>query len=203
MLAENLQEILRFLRFELCDNSTMKKELLKDIPLSDNFIGTVLTKKDPVESFWKLIVNIIIRLRHDYSKLSQEALILFDILDFDREVINGGFHQYFFNSSGGRAQMLRKALLEVNAHITLQIFEKSLKIFPENFQFENTDLRQNFLRISTNSEEAFFAFDVQYEEKIKSRSICPQKTEDLWQICHKYIETNKDVVISIDTSIFI
>jgi len=63
------------------------------------------------------------------NRLSKQERVLYVIDVCDMEVNNGGFDQYFFNSSGDQCNELVPALTEVKAFETAKICEKALNAF--------------------------------------------------------------------------
>jgi hypothetical protein len=65
----------------------------------------------------------------DLSKLTYSEKIFFLCQELEREVNNGGFHQFFFNSSGGRCQETPNALRQIGAPHTASIVAQAMALF--------------------------------------------------------------------------
>jgi hypothetical protein len=63
----------------------------------------------------------------------------------EREINNGGFNQYFFNSSGEFAHLTVQSLRTINAHITADILQKAIDQFPNKKVPHNRTERQEIL----------------------------------------------------------
>jgi hypothetical protein len=76
------------------------------------------------------------------------------------EVMNGGFHQYFFNSAGDMAPLAIEGLKAVGACESLRILERALAIFPLGTYSTDRGSRWKGLRaISGNADAEIQAFD--------------------------------------------
>ena len=74
--------------------------------------------------------------------------------------MNGGFHQYFHNSSGDLAPLAVQGLKAIGAENTVQILERALAIFPPGAYSTERELRWKGLdAISTDPAKAIAAFD--------------------------------------------
>lgn len=61
--------------------------------------------------------------------LTEPERVFFVVMALEGEVNNGGFSQYFYNSSGNFAGKAVKALNEIGAHRTAEICAKALSVF--------------------------------------------------------------------------
>lgn len=68
------------------------------------------------------------------------------IQELEREVNNGGFSQYFFNSSGDYAHETIVALRSIGANRTSDILQKAMNEFPDHSVPKNRDLREALIR---------------------------------------------------------
>jgi len=88
------------------------------------------------------------------TKLSFQQKAFYFNQELEREVNNGGFHQYFFNSSGNYANDTVQSLILIGAHKTAKILESANKIFPNHTVPTERNLRQEFLlQIGEKEEE--------------------------------------------------
>jgi hypothetical protein len=67
------------------------------------------------------------------------------IVELEHEVNNGGFRQYFFNSSGNFAKETLNALNIIGSKIFFNILEKAINKFPNGIVPSDRDKRQNIL----------------------------------------------------------
>src|SRR5215217_5286736 len=81
----------------------------------------------------------------DLSHLSQPQRDFHYIQELEREVNNGGFYQYFFNSSGDTANEVVKALKAIGANRTAEIVQKALDQFPDKEVPRYRNARQHIL----------------------------------------------------------
>src|SRR5207253_6180924 len=76
------------------------------------------------------------------------------------EVMNGGFHQYFHNSSGDIAPFAIEGLKAVGATESLRILERALAIFPSGTYSTDRETRWKGLKaISDDVDKEVQAFD--------------------------------------------
>ncbi|AXB56926.1 DMP19 family protein [Flavobacterium fluviale] len=65
--------------------------------------------------------------------------------NLEREINNGGFSQYFFNSTGDYAHETVDSLIAINANHTAKILKKAIAQFPENKVPKNSNLREEII----------------------------------------------------------
>jgi hypothetical protein len=68
--------------------------------------------------------------RSGFESLSYAEKVLYHVYWLEAEVNNGGFDQYFFNTSGNYALDTPESLEEIGAHHTAQILRDAISIFP-------------------------------------------------------------------------
>jgi hypothetical protein len=72
------------------------------------------------------------RYRSREGTITPTEVALLDVSDLRMEVDNGGFDQYFFNSSGDRAYAVVAALERIGAPRAADIARRSLTVFPRS-----------------------------------------------------------------------
>ena len=85
----------------------------------------------------------------------------------EREINNGGFNQYFANSSGGFAHQTVQSLILIGASATAQIFQKAIDQFPDNKVPQDRNKRIELveqMEVTSNDvweelEEKFFSYE--------------------------------------------
>ncbi len=96
--------------------------------------------------------------------------------NLEREVNNGGFNQYFINSSGDFAHETIDSLKEIGANRTAQILQRAIDLFPEQRVPKNRQERINVVidtlpdiddPVWEKLDEAFF----RYEEDLNALNI--------------------------------
>ena len=93
----------------------------------DNFIGELCSYGD------------------EMGKLSEQQKQFYYNQCLEREINNGGFNQYFFNSSGNFAHKTIKSLLTIGANKTADILQKAIEQFPNSNVPEDRTERQIIL----------------------------------------------------------
>ncbi|MDR0319890.1 MAG: DMP19 family protein [Treponema sp.] len=104
------------------------------------------------------------------EKLSLPEKNFVYIEELEREVNNGGFDQYFFNSSGNYAMETINALRIIESKIFLDLLEKSINAFADGIVPKDRNERQRILlEIRKINEEFWYSLDEEfykYEEDI-------------------------------------
>jgi hypothetical protein len=91
-------------------------------------------EKEPYEK----IIEIDERLNEisDYgknlSKLNSSQQVILIVENLEREINNGGFNQFYFNSSGNHAQITVEYLRKIGADKTAELVEKANLEWPNN-----------------------------------------------------------------------
>ena len=73
--------------------------------------------------FWQALVGKVYGAKHGFDSLIKGERLYFVINVLSREVHNGGFDQFFSNSSGDRYEETLDALTETGARSTLQLLQ--------------------------------------------------------------------------------
>jgi hypothetical protein len=94
---------------------------------------------------------------------SQQAFLFVENLE--REVNNGGFNQFYFNSSGDFSQETVNALLEIGAEKTAEIIKKANSEFKNGIVTKDRTERQNELeQIEKKAKENWNKCDSEFYE---------------------------------------
>ncbi len=115
----------------------------------DNFIGELCSYGD------------------DMDKLTEEQKLFYYNQCLEREINNGGFNQYFFNSSGDFAHLTVQSLLTIGANKTADILQNAINQFPDKTAPQDRTERQNILEqieetadpIWEELDQKFFAYE--------------------------------------------
>jgi len=96
-------------------------------------LGDYLTEEEPGAALWMDMVRIVHRdcPNGDYGRLGPSALTLHDCGRFSGEIINGGFVQFFDNSTGDRAHEILASLRRIGASVCVELLEKAMSLFPD------------------------------------------------------------------------
>ncbi len=129
--------------------------LLNDDAEKINRIGEIIGKK--------------ITKKDDFSNLNEfeKTFIYLDILE--QNVTDGGFIQFFFNSSGQFAHEIFHAYLAIKAEKTIDILTKAIHLFPEMPVPKDPRIRQQILMEKDSNIDLWDALDAEfykYEDNI-------------------------------------
>lgn len=88
-------------------------------------------KNDKNKVVWDTFDKVCNKSRYgeEIEKLNSYERVIFVTLELECEVNNGGFSQYFYNSSGNRSNELIEAFREIGAVKTAGICKKALSAF--------------------------------------------------------------------------
>lgn len=98
------------------------------------------------------------------EKLSPAQRVFYINQNLEREVNNGGFHQFFFNSSGDNAYETVDSLEAIGAFKTAELLRQAISKFPDGKAPADPDERQ-VLMVNTwpdGSSEVFGDFDERF-----------------------------------------
>lgn len=171
---------------------------MKNLDDEKVLMGSALASKDPVVRFWQLILPFLKKEADDFElakELSPETFALYLIIEFDREIINGGFDQYFINPSGKNTIQLSEALKTIGATFSSNLLDQSIRVFPQNFPFENHEIREDFIRKNEHLIPYFSDLTDQYYKNVRSHKKMHSKEEDLWFLCEQFIKVNENKAI--------
>ncbi|MGK0420401.1 MAG: hypothetical protein ACJAT9_000059 [Polaribacter sp.] len=118
-------------------------------------IGEIIGKKIPAKD--------------NFSNLNEfeKTFIYIDVLEDN--VTNGGFIQFFFNSSGQFAHEIFHAYLAIKAETTIDILTKAIHLFPEMPVPKDARIRQQILMAKDSNIDLWDTLDAEfykYEDNI-------------------------------------
>tara|TARA_R110002049_G_scaffold13089_5_gene57437 strand:- start:12359 stop:12820 length:462 start_codon:yes stop_codon:yes gene_type:complete len=134
--------------------------LLNDNAEKITRIGEIIGKKIPE--------------RDNFSNLNEfeKTFIYIDILE--QSVTDGGFIQFFFNSSGQFAHEIFHAYLDIKAEKTVDILTKAIHLFPQMPVPKDLRIRQGILMQKESNIDLWDDLDTEfykYEDDILSLTI--------------------------------
>jgi len=104
-------------------------------------------RTDPFRALWRSLVNRVYNLPGGFESLSEAEKLYFAVGVLEGEVYNGGFDQYFFNSSGADYLYAEKGLLAVGAAEALELLRQAKELlFPTTVVPVDTKTRRQILR---------------------------------------------------------
>lgn len=119
----------------------------------------------------------------DLDKLTEEQKLFYYNQCLEREINNGGFNQYFFNSSGDFAHKTVQSLQTIGAYKTADILQKAIDQFPNSNVPEDRNERQEILeQIQETADVVWEDLDQQFYSY----------EEDLDTLNFEFIRKNKD-----------
>lgn len=147
-------------------------------------IDKALLIKNETESIHKIqeILWKKTKLYDDFENLNEAEKTFLYVEIFEAEVNNGGFDQYFFNSSGDYANETLESLKKIGALKTAKLVEEAFSYFPENPIPKDNEKRRKILEnIDTKTCEKWNELeDVFY-----------QNEENIGGLALEYVRQNK------------
>ena len=126
----------------------------------------------------------------EMEKLNSSQRVLLIIENLEREVNNGGFHQFYWNSSGDYAMETVTALKQIGATKTAGVVKKANDQFPNGAVPEDRDKRGEILDlISEKSSEYWNTLDTKFYGPNKESG--EWEIDDLPNLLIKFIKANK------------
>ncbi len=126
----------------------------------------------------------------EMEKLNSSQRVLLIIENLEREVNNGGFHQFYWNSSGDYAMETVIALKQIGATKTAGVVKKGNDQFPNGAVPEDRDKRGEILDlISEKSSEYWNTLDTKFYGPNKESG--EWEIDDLPNLLIKFIKANK------------
>ena len=119
----------------------------------------------------------------EMDKLTEQQKQFYFNQSLEREINNGGFNQYFLNSSGNYAHKTIQSLQTIGAHKTADILQKAIDQFPNSNVPEDRRVRQEIL------EQVQEKADIVWEELDQ---IFFAYEDDLNTLNIKFVRTNKE-----------
>lgn len=97
-------------------------------------VDRVLELENESQVYSKLLerVHQLSRYGMDLSKLSYVQRVVLYVANIEGEVNNGGFNQFYFNTSGDYAHETHEALIFIGAHKTADVLRRANDLYPSN-----------------------------------------------------------------------
>jgi hypothetical protein len=148
-------------------NSNNKKPNIKLLLASTNLNNSIIDLDN--------YVSALCEWGHNLSALSYPQKVLYFNQELEREVNNGGFWQYFRNTSGNFANDTIKTLRDIDANKTSKILESAIEMFPDKKVPTDKDLRNRIIDdIEDDAKEKWNELDKQffkYEDNLNKLNI--------------------------------
>lgn len=140
--------------------------LLNDDAEKITRIGQIIGKKIPEKD--------------DFSNLNnfEKTFIYIDVLEHN--VTNGGFIQFFFNSSGQFAHEVSQAYIDIKAKNTVEILTEAIQKFPEIPVPKNLRVRQEILMEKESNIDLWDVLDEEFDKY----------EDDIVQLTLAYVRNN-------------
>lgn len=124
----------------------------------------------------------------DNLNASQRVVLIVENLE--REINNGGFHQFYYNSSGNFASETVEALKVIGAKRAAQVVQKANSEFPNGKVPKDWDLRDKILsEIALKASENWNELDAKFYRPNKNTG--EMEIEYLTGLLYEFIISNK------------
>ena len=160
-----------------------------------SFTKETIDKINDTELLEKVWSNISSKLSSDYKKeyesvlkLSKSEQAIYIIWNLEAEINNGGFNQYYFNSSGQFADLAPDALKLIHANKFAKLVDKANNIYKKEYK-----------NITKHQDGTLEGFSKSYDDnplnKLDDEFYDLYKTEKLENLQIEYIRQNKNEFI--------
>ena len=138
----------------------------------DKNLWLIQLSESPQTQFWKV----------DYGELSEAEKVFVAIWGLEADVNNGGFSQYYYNSSGDHAMHAPGALRAIGANQMAGIVDKANAQFGAGGPPADRDERQNALdALAGKADDAWLELSGQFQDY----------PENLTELLYAYVQANK------------
>jgi hypothetical protein len=146
-------------------------------------IDEVLAKDDPTDFSIALSNLVFARWDRDgFAALTPEEQVAYCVDALEREVNNGGFDQFFWNTSGNTAHETLAALKAIGAPKAAAMLEEAIALFPGGRVVPDREARERVLEeMGEAPREKWFALDGSFYEY----------PDDLTALMRAYVEKNR------------
>ena len=143
-------------------NNLNKKESIEDVDYNNLINDVIKSDSDIYQKIYK--IDEILNRKCSYGKnmhlLNDKEKDLIYILNLEREVNNGGFNQFYYNSSGNYAIETLNTLRKIESKKLFDLVKKANSEFPNNFIPSNREKRIGILsNIEDKSEKTWKELD--------------------------------------------
>lgn len=165
-------------------------------------IGEALALKDPVQALWPSLVAVVFTDKDNpmLENLSPscQALYLLDLMD--REVQDGGFEQFFHNTSGQFCDETRKALEETGATVMLSLLERACTVFPGDIvPKEQLERRTLLCTLSEDAEKFLSELDDEFNANTCSIQVETNSPENPWFLALQYTRGHANDLVAFES----
>ncbi len=167
----------------VCSCRKDKKSVNKDKKYPKD-IDEILTQPKPLDIIFALQEKIGQKLASSgFESLTIGERTFLCVDGIESQVNNGGFDQYFFNTTGNLAQGAPAAFEAIGAEYTAKLVRQACSVFPDEAPPNDQNKRQElFEQIGKDKEEFLYELDKQFYEY----------KDNLRQLLIEYIRKNKE-----------
>ena len=157
-------------------------------------IADYLNDEEPAAALWPGLLHTVFqhgsRETH-IERLGPTAQVAFLINRLHAEVVNGGFSQFFSNSSGDFTSETIRALETVGSTLSLGLLREAVALFPGGQAPRDRDLRCELLFAFEQEQPKFFdEIDATYYRDVDALGTSPK--EDLLGLVVKLMRAHSD-----------
>jgi hypothetical protein len=161
-------------------------------------IGGYLTEHEPVQVLWHHLAGMVggdESLPARLEGLTLPAATIYLVGVYEGQVVQGGFRHFLRAASGGHAQDTLQALREIGAHVSVELLEKALSVFPDGITPTARERRVMVLDQADLANPTFFeAYDELFNEHVDSQS--PHRVEKIDALLLDYMKEHADVRVT-------
>jgi hypothetical protein len=147
----------------------------------DTEIKSVLESKTGQDAYLEMTkIATDYEINKGYESLSPIGKILYNVYWVEAEVNNGGFNQYFYNSSGDHAMDAVQSLDQIGASLTKELLQSAIHRFPNSSVPSDRDERIKILNSIDPNKTLFDNLDGRFYDL----------SEDRMHLTVEYVKSN-------------
>ncbi|QQS42110.1 MAG: DMP19 family protein [Acidobacteriota bacterium] len=181
-------------RLEKVNEAARLRILQTPNPIFADFV----TEEDPLGVLWLVICETVFSGTDEdenIDALSPEARAIYLVNLFNAEVLNGGLHQFFSNSSGNHSHETLQALLKVGATHSVRLFSKAAGAFPEGYVPSDRITRNEQLN-KVNEREPKLLDELTSEFYALTDTDTNPVREDIYELLLSFFRSNPEAPIA-------
>lgn len=161
-------------------------------------IGGFLKESEPVGALWPKLLDIVFAESPSegrLERLSPTAQTLYLVVLFDGELVNGGFVQFFENSSGAYAAETLAALRIIGARRSAELLDSALTAFPGRVVPKEQRQRYELLDAFKLRQPRFFDnLDETYYREVDN--LCGKPGEDIHELLVSFMRAHPEDAVA-------
>lgn len=133
--------------------------------MTEDEFHKAISKPEQIDAVNEIYIDIVKSSEYGENlyKLTKQEKTLYYLIVIDKEIYNGGFNQYFFNSSGDNAHEALNSFIEIGALKSAHIVIQAFNLWPNEIVPSDRNTRQNMLEeVEIYANDSWEKLDYEY-----------------------------------------